>query len=106
MQLYTQKHLAPYQLETVPVPIRDNNTEANFYTWLQFSEEYLATTEENYISFTFAELPSCKYIEHEYFCENYFWLNTGLLRAVNHLYVLTFHQTLLMTIVNLFSFTI
>ena len=43
---YTQKPLALYQLETVPVPIKDNNTEANSYSWLQPRKDYLAMTEE------------------------------------------------------------
>ena len=69
---YTQKPLALYQLEEVPVPIKDTNTEANSYTWLQLKKDYLAMTEENYISLTSAELPTCKHIGNEYFFKSIF----------------------------------
>ena len=62
---YTQKPLPLHHLGTVPVPIKHNNTEANSYTWLQPRNDYLAMTEENYISLT-------SDIGHEYFCETIF----------------------------------
>ena len=49
---YTQKRLAVYHLEAVLIPIKDSNTEANSYTCLVPSKEYLEMTDENYISFT------------------------------------------------------
>ena len=58
-----------YQLETVPIPIKDNNTEVNSHTWLQPRKDYLAMIEENYISLTYTELNTYKHIGHEYFCE-------------------------------------
>ena len=42
MELYTETPLAMYQLETGLVPIKDNNTEANSYNWLQPRKDYLA----------------------------------------------------------------
>ena len=59
IESHTHTPLALYQLQTVPVPIKDNNTEANFVPWLQPRKGYLATEEENYISVKTAELSAC-----------------------------------------------
>ena len=56
IESYTQKPLALYQVETVPVPFKDNNTEANSHTWLQPRKDYFTIMGENYISLTSAEL--------------------------------------------------
>ena len=52
IQPYTQKPLILYQLETVPVPILDTNTEAQLYTHLKVRKPYLALNSETYISLT------------------------------------------------------
>ena len=44
---YFQDPLSLYQIETVPIPIKDINTEANSYSWLWLRKVYLAMTEEN-----------------------------------------------------------
>ena len=49
-QPYTQKPLILYQLETVPVPILDKNTNAQSYTYLQVRKPYIALNSETYIS--------------------------------------------------------
>ena len=67
-----QKPLALYQFETVPEPIKDDNTEANLYARLQTMNNYLAMTEENYVSLILAELDTCKHIGHIYFCKTIF----------------------------------
>ena len=51
-QPYNQKPLILYQLETVPVPILDTNTEAQSYTHLKVRKPYLALNSETYISLT------------------------------------------------------
>ena len=43
MQPYMQQLLILYQLETVPVPIVDNNTKVDSYTQLQIKKPYLAS---------------------------------------------------------------
>ena len=43
----TQKALALYQLERVPLPIKDINTEVISCTWLLLRKECLAMTGEN-----------------------------------------------------------
>ena len=50
VQPYTQKPLILYQLETVPVPIIDQNTQAHSYTQLQIEKPYIALNSETYIS--------------------------------------------------------
>ena len=52
IQPYIQKPLILYQLETVPVPILDTNTEVQSYTHLQVNKPYLALNSETYISLT------------------------------------------------------
>ena len=42
IQPYTQKLLILYQLETVPVPILDTNTDAQSYTHLKVKKSYIA----------------------------------------------------------------
>ena len=42
VQPYTQKPLILYQLETVPVPILDQNMKAQSYTHLQIKKPYIA----------------------------------------------------------------
>ena len=72
IQPFIQKPLILYQLETVPVPILDTNTEAQSYTHLQVSKPYLALNTETYISLTHQELQSCKKIGNEFYCEELF----------------------------------
>ena len=50
VQPYTQQPLILYQLETVPVPIIDQNTQAHSYTQLQIEKTYIALNSETYIS--------------------------------------------------------
>ena len=42
IQPYTQQPLVLYQFETVPVPIIDQNTQAQSYTHLQVNKPYIA----------------------------------------------------------------
>ena len=72
IQPYTQKPLVLYQLETVPVPTLDTNTEAQSYTHLKVKKPYLALNSETYISLTNQELWSCKKIGNEFYCEELF----------------------------------
>ena len=72
IQPYIQKPLVLYQLETVPVPILDTNTEAQSYTNLHVNKPYLALNSETYISLTHQKLRSCKMIGNEFYCEELF----------------------------------
>ena len=72
IQLYTQKPLILYLLETVPVPILDRNNEAQSYMHLQVKKPYITLNSETYISFRHHGLRSCKRIGHEFYCEELF----------------------------------
>ena len=69
IQPYTQQPLILYQLETVPVPVIDQNTQAQSYTHLQITKPYTALNSETYISIRQQELRTCKRIGYEFYCE-------------------------------------
>ena len=50
MQPYTQQPLILYQLETVPVPIIDQNPNAQSYTELRIKKPHIALNSETYIN--------------------------------------------------------
>ena len=68
-QPYTKKPLILYQLETVPVPVLDENIVAQSYTHLKVRKPYIALNSETYISLTHQELRSCKKTGNEFYCE-------------------------------------
>ena len=72
IQPYTQQPLMLYQLETVPVAIIDQNTQAQSYTHLQINKPYIALNSETYISIRQQELRTCKRIGYEFYCEELF----------------------------------
>ena len=72
IQLYTQQLLIFYQIGTVPVPITDQNTQAQSYTHLQINKPYIALNSETYISIRQQELRTCKRIGYEFYCEELF----------------------------------
>ena len=72
VQPYTQKRLVMYQIETVPVPILDENEQAQSYTELKIEKPYVALNEETYITLRTQELKMCKRIGYEYYCEELF----------------------------------
>ena len=68
IQPFTQKPLNLYQLETVPVPILDQNIKAQSYTHLRIKNPNIALNSETYISLRQQELRSCKEIGYEFYC--------------------------------------
>ena len=50
VQPYTQNRLIMYQIETVPVPILDQNEKAQSYTQLKIDKLYIALDAEMYIT--------------------------------------------------------
>ena len=72
VQPYTQQPLILFQLETVPIPIIDQNTQAQSYTHLQINKPYIALNSETYISIREQELKTCKRIGYEFYCEELF----------------------------------
>ena len=72
IQQYTQQPLMLYQLETVPIPIIDQNTQAHSHTQLQIKKPYIALNSETCISIQQQELRTCKRIGYEFYCEELF----------------------------------
>ena len=60
IQPYTQQPLILYQIETVPVPIFDQNTQVHSFTHLQIDRPYIALNSETYITIRQQELRMCK----------------------------------------------
>ena len=69
IQPYTQKPLILYHLETVPVPILDQNTKGQSYTHLRIKKPYIALNLETYFSVRQQELRSCQKIGYEFYCK-------------------------------------
>ena len=59
VQPYTQQPLILYQLETVPVPIIDQNTHTQSYTHLQVHKPYIALNSETHFFIRQQELRTC-----------------------------------------------
>ena len=72
IQPYSQQPLILYQLETVPVPVLDQNDNAHSYTDFQVRKTYTALNSEKYISLRQQELRTCKRIGYKFFCEELF----------------------------------
>ena len=72
IQPYTQQPLILYQLETVPVPVIDQNVRAHSYIHLQVAKPYITVNSEIYISLWQQELRTCKRIGYEFYCEELF----------------------------------
>ena len=51
-----QQPLIPYQIETVPVPIVDQNKQANSYPHLQTDRPYIVLNSKTYILIRHQEL--------------------------------------------------
>ena len=66
VQPYTQKSLVLYQLETVPIPILDQNIKVHSYTYLQIEKPYIALNSVTYICLRQQELRTCKWIGYEF----------------------------------------
>ena len=61
-----------YQIETVPIPILDQNKNAQSYTQLKIDKPYIVLDAEMYITVRTQELNTCKKIGYEYYCEELF----------------------------------
>ena len=72
VQPYTQKRLIMCQIETVPVPILDENEQAHSYTELKIEKPYMTLNEETYIMLHAQELKMYNKIGYEYYCKELF----------------------------------
>ena len=69
---HTQQHLILFQMETIPVPIVDENKQAQSYTYIKVRKPYIALNSETFISLRMQELNTCKQIGYEFYCEELF----------------------------------
>ena len=76
VQPYTQKRLVMYQIETVRIPILDENEQVHSYTELKIEKPYIALNKEMYITLHSQELKMCKRIRYKYYCEELFVLKS------------------------------
>ena len=67
-----QQPLILYQIETVPVPIRNQNKQTSSYTHLHIDRPYIALNSETYILIRHEELRTCKRIGYEFYYEEIF----------------------------------
>ena len=72
VQPYTQQLLILYQIETLPVPIVDQNKQANSYTHVQITRPYNALNSETHISIRHQEPRMCRRFHYEFYCEEPF----------------------------------
>ena len=73
IQLYTQQPLIIYQIETVAVPIIDQNTHTQSYIHIQINKPYIALNCETYISIRQQELRTCKRLGMNFTVRNFLW---------------------------------
>ena len=66
--------LALYEIETVHVPISDQDSENESYTRVIVHKPYIAVNNEYYIQLRLQELRMCKIIDFQYYCEELFLL--------------------------------
>ena len=67
-----------YQIETVPVPILDENEQAHSYTELKIEKPYITLNEETYITLCSQELKMCNRIGYKYYCEELFVIKSKM----------------------------
>ena len=72
VQDYKKKALTLYQIETVKVPIGDQNDKTHSYSEMPISKPYIASNKAYYIQLILPELVMCKNIRHTYYCEDLF----------------------------------
>ena len=72
VQPYTQQPLILCQLDTVPVPVLDQNDKVQSYMLLQTKKPYITLNSETYISLRQQELRTCKKIGYEVYCKELF----------------------------------
>ena len=72
IQPHMKQLLIHYQIETIPVPIIDQNTQAHSYRHLQVDRPYIILSSETYITIRQQELGTCKRIGYEFYCEELF----------------------------------
>ena len=66
-----------YQIETVLVPVTDQNKQTTSYTHWQINMPHIALNSETYILIRQHDFRTCKRIRYELHCEELFTVNTN-----------------------------
>ena len=69
---HARKPKTLYEIETVKLPIPNQNKEADSYSEVKYSKSYLAINDDYYIQLRIQELHMCKKIRHTYYCKELF----------------------------------
>ena len=69
---YKQPLLALFEIESVPVSIKDRNKIANSYSQVAIEKPYIAAEKDYYIQLCMTELAMCKNIRYIYYCKELF----------------------------------
>ena len=69
---YNHQPLSLYEIETVPVPIEDQDQEASSFSELMVQKPYFVASDSSYIQLRNPKLFHCKKVQEEYFCEETF----------------------------------
>ena len=69
---HTSEPKTLYEVETVKIPIPNENKAADSYSEVKYSKPYLAINDDYYIQLIIQELRMCKQIRHTYYCEELF----------------------------------
>ena len=72
VQDYRRPPLPLYKIESVPVPIPDENKRADSYSLVQIRKPYIAAGVEYYIELRMTEMVMCKTIRFTFYCEELF----------------------------------
>ena len=69
---YKQPPLVLFEIESVPVPIKDKNKLADSYSQVVIEKPYIATGKDYYIQLCMTELAMYKNIQNIYYCKELF----------------------------------
>ena len=72
IQDYRRPPLSLFEIETVPVPIPDENAKADSYCQVQVAKPYIVVGTEYYIELRMTEMIMCRSIRFTYYCDELF----------------------------------
>ena len=72
IQDFRRPPLSLFEIETVPVPIPDENAKADSYSQVQVIKPYIVVGTEYYIELRMTEMIMCRSIRFTYYCEELF----------------------------------
>ena len=69
---FKQPPLSLFEIETIPVPIPDENRQADSYSQVMIHKDYIAAGMDYYIQIRMREMLMCKSIGNIYYCQELF----------------------------------